>query len=317
MAIVFLVVSIGVNAVGEKFFNQVIIANVVSAITNTELLIDSINQANSTSAKMQFGNLVSSWKKVETTYLLGDLNEDYLDTPRYIDIFHNNNEDIKSQLDLIINSDDALSSAMYKHSHKTINALEYILFTKNLPHQRVKNMALMITKSIKSYLSEILNGYKAHQSKFFESEQYASAILLNTLVGGTYKLKEWRVGDVAGLSKKFKNRPNNHRAEYAISGNSMNAIKAILATQAQVINSPDYQDFGDIARQFKASKEINQAISALNDSIVNASSMSEFDFINNKGKRLYQSTNRLMKSYYISLMDRLGFVSKVLDADGD
>lgn len=210
-----------------------------------------------------------------------------------------------------------LSSAMYKHSHKTINALEYILFTKDLSHQRVKNMALMITKSIKNYLSEILNGYKAHQSKFLESEQYASAILLNTLVDGTYKLKEWRIGDVAGLSKKFKNRPNNHRAEYAISGNSMNAIKAILAAQVQVINSPDYQDFGDIARQFKAIKEINQAISALNDSIANANDMSEFDFINNKGRRLYQSTNRLMQAYYISLMDRLGFVSKVLDADGD
>ncbi|WP_201340745.1 imelysin family protein [Abyssogena phaseoliformis symbiont] len=156
---------------------------------------------------------------------------------------------------------------MYKHSHKTINALEYILFTKDLSHQRVKNMALMITKSIKNYLSEILNSYKVHQSKFLESEQYARAILLNTLVDGTYKLKEWRIGDVAGLSKKFKNRPNNHRAEYAISGNSMNSI---LATQVQVINSPDYQDFGDIARQFKASKEIDQAISALNDSIANA-----------------------------------------------
>jgi hypothetical protein len=317
IAVVFLVMSIGANAVGDKFFNQVIIANAVSAIKNAELLIDGINQANSTSAKMQFGNLVSSWKKVETTYLLGDLNEDYLDTPRYIDIFHGNNEDIKSQLDLIINSDDTLSIAMYKHSHKTINALEYVLFTKNLSRQRVKNMALMIAKSIKSYLAEILNGYKIHQSKFLESEQYVSAILLNTLVGGTYKLKEWRIGDVAGLSKKFKNRPNNHRAEYAISGNSINAIKAILATQAQVINSPDYQDFGDIARQFKASKEIDQAISALNDSIVNANNMSESDFINDKGKRLYQSTNRLMKAYYISLMDQLGFVSKVLDADGD
>ncbi|WP_201340746.1 hypothetical protein [Abyssogena phaseoliformis symbiont] len=102
MAVVFLLVSVGTNAVGEKFFNQVIIVNVVSAIKNAELLIDSINQSNQTVVKRQFGNLVSSWKKVETTYLLGDLNEDYLDTPRHIDIFHGNNENIKSQLDLII-----------------------------------------------------------------------------------------------------------------------------------------------------------------------------------------------------------------------
>ncbi len=115
--------SVGLNAVGEKFFNQVIIVNAVSAITNAELLIGSINQPNQTAVKRQFGNLVPSWKKVEITYLLGDLNEDYLDTPRYIDIFHGNNEKIKSQLDLISNNNYVLSSAMYKHSHKTINAL--------------------------------------------------------------------------------------------------------------------------------------------------------------------------------------------------
>ncbi len=74
----------------------------------------------------------------------------------------------------------------------------------------------------------------------------------------------------AGLSKKCKNIPNNHRAEYAINGNNMNAVKAILVTQSQVINSSDYQDFGDIARQFKTSKEIDQAISALNNAIANA-----------------------------------------------
>ncbi|NYT52050.1 MAG: imelysin [Candidatus Vesicomyosocius endoextente] len=317
LVVIILFVSIIVNAVSEKFFNQVIIVNIILAIKNVELLIDNINQANPTRIKMQFGNVVSSWKKVETTYLLGDLNEDYLDTPRYIDIFHGNNEEIKPQLDLIINSNDELFNAMYKYSHKTINALEYVLFTKDLSHQRVKNMALIIAKSIKSYLLEILDGYKMYQSKFLESEQYASAILLNTLIAGTYKLKEWRIGDVAGLSKKFKNKPNNYRSEYATSGNSVNAIKAILETQAQVINSPDYQDFGDISRQFKARKEIDQAISALNDSIANANNMSDFDFINDKGKRLYQSTNRLMKAYYISLMDKLGFVSKVLDADGD
>ncbi|WP_041191974.1 imelysin family protein [Candidatus Vesicomyidisocius calyptogenae] len=317
LVVIIFFISIVVNAVGEKFFNQVIIVNIILAIKSVDLLIDNINQANSTRIRMQFGNLVSSWKKVETTYFLGDLNEDYLDTPRYIDIFHGNNEEIKPQLDLIINSNDELFNAMYKYSHKTINALEYVLFTKDLSHQRVKNMALIIAKSIKSYLSEILDGYKMYQSKFLENEQYASAILLNTLIAGTYKLKEWRVGDVAGLSKKFKNKPNNYRAEYATSGNSVNAIKAILETQAQIINSPDYQDLGDISRQFKARKEIDQAISALNDSIANANNMSEFDFINDKGKRLYQSTNRLMKAYYISLMDKLGFVSKVLDADGD
>ncbi|WP_148196294.1 hypothetical protein [Candidatus Ruthturnera calyptogenae] len=104
-------------------------------------------------------------------------------------------------------------------------------------------MALMIAQPIINYLSEIFNDYKTHQSKFLERKQYVSTILLNTLVS-----------DVTGLSKKFKNRANNYRTEYVISDNSMNAIKVILATQAQVINSSDYQDFSDITCQLKARK---------------------------------------------------------------
>ena len=316
--ILFLVViSLNAFAVNEAFFKGVIIANVDSSVISSVKLIDAINDKSQQQIKAQFSKLVTNWKKVEATYLLGDLNEDYLDTPRYIDIFHGNNEDIKSQIDLIISVTDELSYMLYKHSHKTINALEYVLFKHDLSKPRVKKIALIIANSINGYLIEIRDGYLSNQKKFLKSEQYASAILLNTLVSGTYKLKEWRIGDASGLSKKYQDKPNNARAEYAISGNSMNAIRAILATHKQMIDSDEFKDFGDVARKNNANAQINMAVRNLNNSIANAYNMTDVDFTNAKGKSLYASTSKLMHSYYISLMDRLGFVSKILDADGD
>ncbi len=105
--------------------------------------------------------LVTHWKKVETTYVLGNLNKDYLDTLRYIDIFHGNNENIKAQLALIIDNSEDLSYALYKHSHKSINVFEYLLFTQDLSNTRVRDMALTIAKSIERYLEDIKHAYQA------------------------------------------------------------------------------------------------------------------------------------------------------------
>lgn len=309
--------SFNVLAVNEAFFKAVILEPVESGIKTSAQLSVLIGQNDQVQAKTHFGALVANWKQIETTYFLGDLNEDYLDTPRYIDIFHGNNEDIKEQLDLIIASGDDLSYALYKHSHKTINALEYILFNHDLSNPRVKAVALMMTDSIQSYLQEVLRGYQAHQSIFLKSEQYASAVLLNTLVAGTYKLKEWRIGDVAGLSKKYKGKPDLRRAEYYLSQNSMRAISTILEAHKQVIASEQLKDFGDVAREYGAHAEMDKALERLNQALKRAAEMDDKDMTSNKAAALYDATNALMQSYYIALMDRLGFVSKVLDADGD
>ncbi|CAC9448078.1 hypothetical protein [uncultured Gammaproteobacteria bacterium] len=305
------------NAVDKVFFEQVIIDNVERSIVSIKQINASIKQGQSKKSQALFAQLVRHWKKVEATYMLGDLNEDFLDTPRYIDIFHGNNEDIKAQLDLIISTSDDLSYALYKHSHKTINALEYLLFTQDLSNARVSAMALIMAKSIERYLQEIKSAYQAHQAKFVQDEQFASAILLNTLVSSAYALKEWRIGDVVGLSKKYKDHADAQRAEYAISQNSTVAILSILQAHKQAIDAPNYKDFGDVARKFGASKEINKTTDYLNQAIAQVEKMQEQDLLNAKGKSLYQSTDRLMNSYYLSLMNKLGFISKVLDADGD
>lgn len=317
MILTILLLSFTANAVSKGLFEQVIIANVEQSINSVERISDSIKQKKIKQAQVLFTQLIVNWKKVEVTYVLGDLNEDFLDTPRYIDIFHGNNEDIKTQLDLIISATDDVSYALYKHSHKTINALEYLLFTQDFTNDRVKAMALIMTKSIQSYLNQIKTAYQEYKVKFVQDEQFSSAILLNTLVSGTYALKEWRIGDVAGLSKKYKDKADASRGEYVLSKNSIAAILAILQAHKQAIDSPKYKDFGDVAIKFGATKEINKTKGYLNQAINQARQMQEQDLLGAKGKVLYQSTNQLMQSYYLSLMNKLGFVSKVLDADGD
>ncbi len=312
-----LLLSFTANAVSRDLFEQVIIANVEQSINSARGISDSIEKNKIKQAQVLFTQLIVNWKKVQATYVLGDLNEDFLDTPRYIDIFHGNNEDIKTQLDLIISVTDDVEYALYKHSHKTINALEYLLFTQDFTNDRIKAMALIMTKSIQSYLNQIKTAYQKYRVKFIQDEQFSSAILLNTLVSGTYALKEWRIGDVAGMSKKHKGEADASRGEYALSKNSVAAILAILQAHKQVIDSPKYKDFGDIAIKFGATQEINKTIGYLNQAINQAMQMQEQDLSDAKGKDLYKSTSQLMQSYYSSLMNKLGFVSQVLDADGD
>jgi hypothetical protein len=53
---------------------------------------------------------------------------DYLDTPRYIDVFNNLKEDLNSQMQRVIEWQKMSLKALFKNSFKTINALEYVLY---------------------------------------------------------------------------------------------------------------------------------------------------------------------------------------------
>jgi len=306
-----------VIASSQQLYEQVIVNDAKIAKRSAYKLLASVDNSSIKQIKSQFVDLILAWKKVEAAYILGDMDDYYIDTPRYLDIFHGGNEDIKVQIDRIVSSNEDLSYALYKHSHKTVNALEYLLYNHDLTKPRVKAMAKIMIRSIAEYLAEILKTYQQLQSKFTQNQKRASAWILNVLVDGTYKLKEWRIADVAGLSYKYKGKPDNRRAEYYLSGNSVAAILAILKTHKRLIDSPNYHDFGDVARAHNANSEIDRAISALNESITYAQQIKDKELASDKAKQLYQSSSRLMRAYYISLMEKLGFMGKILEADGD
>ncbi len=298
-----------------SIFENILLKNSKQAVLDIQNVKKNIKQNDKKEMTKSFTNFVKSWKSVDAFYILGDLDDNYLDTPRYIDTFHQGNEDIKKQLNLIIQENEDLSISLYKNSHKTINALEYILFTQDLKNTRVKDIALLITDKLEENLEEIYNGYLENKTKFLKDEVTANAMMLNSLIENSYKIKEWRVGDPSGLSRKYKGKPSNDRAEYSISKNSIVAIQSILNTHLLVLDNQEFQNFGSMIRSYNVNDELNDAVKYLKSSLNNTQIVKNGDFSNSK--KLYKSLKKLHATYYISLIGKLKVTAKILDADGD
>jgi len=298
-----------------SIFENILLKNSKQSVLDIQNVRQNIEKDDEKEIYRSFKNFVKSWKSVDAFYILGDLDDNYLDTPRYIDTFHQGNEDIKKQLNLIIQENEDLSISLYKNSHKTINALEYILFTQDLTNPRVKDIALLITEKLEENLEEIYNGYLENRGTFLKDEVTANAMMLNSLIENSYKIKEWRVGDPSGLSRKYKGKPSNERAEYSISKNSIVAIKSILNTHLLVLDIQKFQNFGSMIRSYSVNDELNDAVKYLKSSLENTSMVKNDDFSNSK--KLYKSLKKLHATYYISLIGKLKVTAKILDADGD
>jgi len=299
----------------NTIYEQVILKDSQKAVEDIKALEKEVINNKNEKAKQEFKNLVKSWKSVQSTYILGELNEDYIDTPRLIDIYHHGNEDIKVQLDRAIESKDAARVALFKNSLKSINALEYVLHTKDIKDKRVNEITLTIIKRIKSHLEDINNEYKALHKTFLSDLKKANGILINKLIQNTYKLKEWRIGDVVGLSKKYKDSFDNKRGEYFISKNSSLAIDSILNTYKNVFNNKAYYDYGN----YLVDLTHNEQVDVLRNSITKAISLNEKikndDF---KGaKELYEVTNTIHVVLFLDLIEELSINAKIIDADGD
>ncbi len=299
----------------SSIYENIILKNSKQTIEDIKIVKYYIQNKQSDKAKKGFKNLVLSWKSVDSFYILGDLDDSYLDIPRYIDIFHQGNEDITKQLDLIISHKEDLSISLYKNSYKTINALEYILFTKDLENNRVKNIALIIVNKLEENLQEIYDAYIEVKDKFIKDELAANAMMLNALIENSYKLKEWRVGDPAGLSRKFKGKVSNEKGEYYISKNSIVAIKAILKTHLLILEDQKFKNFGTIIKSYKVNKELKEAIKYLKEALIHSQDIQNDDFVN--ANLLYEDLRKLHSTYYISLIGKLSVTAKILDVDGD
>ena len=315
LSVVFLINTLFANENLSSLYENVILKNSKQTIVDVQTLQKHIQEDNIGLIENDFKNIVKSWKSVEAFYILGDLDDNFLDTPRYIDTFHQGNEDIKAQLDLIITSNEDLKISLYKNSHKTINALEYILFTKNLHNQKIKDITLVILQSIENNFTEIYNGYLKYQEKFIQDELRANAIILNSLSENSYKLTEWRVGDIAGFTKKYENKPDNSRSEYYLSKNTLLAIQSILQTHKTILDNQNFKNFGDVLKSYGATKVLEETTLYLNNALQSANKIQNDDLT--QSQELYENLKKLHIAYYISLIDELKVTAKILDADGD
>ena len=287
---------------------NVSIPNVQNTIENARILQQDLNTQN-------FTNFLQSWKKVEALYFAGDLNEDFLDTPRYIDIFNNLKEDLNSQMKMVIESKDDAKTALFKNSFKTINALEYMIFNDNEISKREKELSIVILNSMISHLEEMKTVYETYLLKPTKDEKWENALVINTLIASSYRLKEWRIGNASGNSSKFKNDVKNERAEYFLSQNSFNAIDAILEAHNQIVKKNQYYDFAAFVMDKGAAIELLVVIDKIKEMQDELKVLPKDDFT--KANKLFNSAKDLHNAYYVSLIEQLSITGKILDADGD
>ena len=291
-----------------SILKNISIPNVQNTINNADALKKDLNEQN-------FKKFLKSWKKVEAIYFAGEIDNDYLDSPRYIDVFHNLKEDLNEQMKRVIASKDDVNIALFKNSFKTINALEYVLFNDKEITTREKLLSIEIIKSIQSHLNDIKEVYSNYLKQKPKEEKWENAMIINTLVASTYRLKEWRIGDPSGNSSKYKDDIDNKRAEYFLSKNSFEAIASILDAHDEIMNTSKSYNFGKMAIESGAKAEVMEVQNAIKNAKIEVSKLKNDDFSN--AKELYNSAKNLHNAYYLSLIEQLSVTAKILDADGD
>ncbi len=293
---------------------NILIKNARDASVKSEKLVEALSKKDLKASRERFKESIVAWKKVQATYVAGDFDEMMIDIPRLFDIYHHGNEDIHAQLSRIFASDEALEFALFKNSHKSINALEFTLFAKETLTQREFQAAKIMAEAINTYISEIYEFYKANHQTFVGNEPKANSAILNALIDSSYKLKEWRVGDGGGFSKKYRKDADDSRNEYYLSKLSKEAVEAIITAHGQLMFDKEYQNFSTMVIQAGAEQELEIIREALRRSLMLLDLDSE-SFASNRA--LYESLERVHYGYYLSLITALQITSKIVDADGD
>ena len=283
---------------GVLFANETIFQSVIKnvALKDTQSAINSAKKLQKELNDENFTKFLKDWKRVEANYLAGEINSDYLDTQRVID----GNLDVKK--------------ALFKNSFKTINALEYLLYSSKELNDRKKEIGREILNSIIKNLEDIKTVYETYlKNPIIKDDDNAK--LINTLVASSYRLKEWRIGNPAGFSTKYKNDAKNSRAEYFLSQNSFEAIDSILDAQKEMIANEGYINLLNLAKDKNATNELEAVIAKIDEAKKELKSLPKDDFTN--AKKLFDLASQIHDLYYITIIDKLGLKAEILDADGD
>jgi predicted lipoprotein len=288
---------------GVLFANETIFQSVIKnvALKDTQSAINSAKKLQKELNDENFTKFLKDWKRVEANYLAGEINSDYLDTPRYIDVFNNLKEDLNSQMQRVIDGN-------------SINALEYVLYSSKELNDRKKEIGREILNSIIKNLEDIKTVYETYlKNPIIKDDDNAK--LINTLVASSYRLKEWRIGNPAGFSTKYKNDAKNSRAEYFLSQNSFEAIDSILDAQKEMIANEGYINLLNLAKDKNATNELEAVIAKIDEAKKELKSLPKDDFTN--AKKLFDLASQIHDLYYITIIDKLGLKAEILDADGD
>jgi len=279
------------------------------------------NENNLKVAQDTFRELIILYKRVETVYVAGynddsmrDIAEFYLE--HYVK--GSKSQDIANDLDSVFSG----TKGLVANSLKGITALEYTLFgnrqssTELLTkmNQNRLDAALLMINKISAHLDEVKD-YYSNISTFNTSGEDSVNALLNVLVQQAFNLREWRIGEAAGLTLKYKDNPDPKRLEYYYSSYSLESLKEILQTHKRVIQS----GLSDIASEGSASSELKAISDAVDESLLICESYAgliDDELTSEKTRNLFESV-RTIQNNYTALITGLNFKQDILEADGD
>ncbi len=283
-------------------------------------ITDNGNGQRSAGVDKAFADVVYTWKAVQAAYVAGDLDGDMIDTPRLMDTFHEGNEHLDKQIARALKSGDEPRVALFKNTFKSINALAILLYEDKALTDSERQYANYILDALNGHLTDIKTAYEKQTDAFNQSPDESMSYVLNALIDSSYKLKEWRIGEAAGLTKKYKGKPDNRRQEYARSANSLTAAAAIIGVHSDMMDKRDYDNLGSKAIAQGAEKEvtaIRRLIAKAKEQLDTLRAEKVSDFADPRIKTLYETLGQLNDAYYQSLVKALPVQAKILDADGD
>ncbi len=312
---------------------QVLIHDSAESLSNIQQVKLSLNalqtaptQQTLSQAQSHFEQFIVSWKAVETVYILGALDDSYLDHPRFIDYFHQAKESIPVQLEQALGSNKPIEKVLFKYSTKSINALEYLLFADPEKNSLLQAMstrrieaAQIAVDNIALWLGEIAQGYQSTDMLLAENTASISQVV-NALIDSSYKLANWRVGEAAGVSKKYAGKTSAQRLEYPFSNTSYRAIKSILQTHRKIIDRDGAVDLLAIAKIKDAESEvlfIRKQIDRALEILTSIPQPLAEQIESQQFKALYKQLDKIHNAYYFILIDALNLNATIIDADGD
>lgn len=281
-----------------------------------------------------FLTIISEWKSVEAGYIAAEYESAMIDIPQYFDYYHTGNVDIAADIDAALNKTGEIETALFKNSSKSITALEYLLFGKNASldellllmqaNDKRRIQALHVVLDYLETKAAAIADFYRNDTKFTADLAEASNAMVNTLIDSAYKLKEWRIGEPAGIALKYIDDPDPSRLEYAKSRLSLEAIKAILETHREIMGEHSHANFGSFASENGAEDVVSQIRVQIDKALA---LLAAFDTpleeaittttVDPKMEQLYASVKELQRLYYESLIQALSLTAEIIEADGD
>lgn len=272
--------------------------------------------------------LIIAYKSVETHYVADEFNSDLSDTPEYIEMLSAGDYDRKEtsleKLDLALDANNTASieSALYQNLHKSITGLVHTIYGEQesasemfakMDQRRVDALGI-ITQNISTHLKTLRDFYSSN-TQFLASEEESLTALINQLAISSNRMREWRIGDPAGLTAKYSGDPAAYRFEYYASSTSLEAIKSIVLTHQRLMQNGLY----DFSVEGSAQSEADAIVAIIDDLVQTCDAFStpvEDDASDTRLTTLYNDTNTLQQNY-TALINALNFRSDIIEADGD